>query len=141
MDKDYEKKEYELSFLLKNKEAESAIESLLGQYGAEIFLKNPSVEIKLAYPVKKHLQAYFGYFQFRSLAETLEKITQSLKLNPSVLRILAVTPPAVKNGRVRKSREDSRTSRVKPIEAVLMPVSGGALSNEALEEKLEEILK
>jgi ribosomal protein S6 len=135
-----EKREYELSFLLKAKDAEAALESLLRQYETEVFFRGPVVEARLAYPIKKQLQAYFGYVHFRALPDTVEKLMQSLKLNASVLRTLLVTPPITRAEKPARAPEEKQV-KLKPAEAVLSVPKSGALTNEALEEKLEEILK
>ncbi len=125
-------KSYEISFLLKNPEGESAIVDLINQHKGKIIHKGSLKEIKLAFPIKKHSSAYFGYVQFELAPAQIEKVSQSLKLNPLVLRHLTITPPMIKKERRIESRE---REYVKPA----APQS--VLTNEALEEKLEEILK
>ncbi len=137
-----EKKNYELSFLLKNSEGADAVLSVLSQYGAEVFHKGNLTETRLAYPIRKQSQALFGFVHFRALPDTVEKITQSLKLNPVVLRTLLVTPPLLKED--RPARQISKTGKsesgvLESPEKIV--VKGNVLTNEALEEKLEEILK
>lgn len=134
---DKEKKEYELSFLVKERGAEAAIEALLNQYGAEIINKEPAKEIRLFYPVEKYNSAHFGFFQFRMLPEMIEKITQSLKLNPAILRTIVLNSPIMKSG-AKSPREKKAETR--PPEEIAFS-QRGMLTNEALEEKLEEILK
>jgi len=141
---DKEKREYELSFLLKNKEAAGDVETLLAQYGAEVFNRGPFLDTRLAYSIKKHNQAVFGFLHFKALPDSAEKITQSLKLNPLVLRTLLVTPPISKSERAPRFSNvtEGKPGRVKVSESVPVVVpKSGALTNEALEEKLEEILK
>ncbi len=135
-----DKREYELSFLLKSKDAEASLETLLKQYEAEISFKGPVIETRLAYPIKKQSQAYFGYMHFQVLPENAEKIMHSLKLNAAVLRALLVTPPIKRAEKAPRSSED-RQLKAKPAEVAPVVPKNGALTNEALEEKLEEILK
>ena len=142
MVKDSEKRDYELSFVLKNKEGESSIESLLKQYSAEVFYKAPATETRLAYAIKKQTQAYFGYLQFRVVPDAVDKIMESLKLNPAVLRSLVVVPPVLKESKIKQARKDEVVVSRRKLSEPTMPVApSGVLSNEALEEKLEEILK
>ncbi len=123
-------KSYEISFLLKHPEGEKAVIDLIDQHKGRVFQKGSLSEIKLAYPIKKHASAYFGYIQFELRPDQIEKISQSLKLNPLVLRHLTITPPLIKKERKAESKE-----YVKPV------APPQVLTNEALEEKLEEILK
>lgn len=136
-----DKREYELSFLLKVKDAEAALETLLKQYEAEVFFKGPLVETRLAYPIKKQSQAYFGYAHFRALPDTAEKLMQSLKLNASVLRALLVTPPVARAEKSVRAPEERQIKVKTTAEVVSAAPKSGTLTNEALEEKLEEILK
>jgi len=77
-------KSYEIAFLIKDPEEESAITGLINRYKGNIFQKSSLKEMKLAYPIKKHLSAYFGYVQFELLPADVDKLSQSLKLNPAI---------------------------------------------------------
>ena len=105
-----EKRNYEVSFLLKNKEDVSLVDNLLNQYGAEIIYHGPEAETRLAYPIKKQNLAHFSFVQFSASPEVVEKISASLKLAPAVLRMLIVTPPIMKSDRAVRSME-SRPAR------------------------------
>lgn len=136
-----EKRDYELSFLLRNSEGAEAVLSILNQYGAEVFNKGSLSETRLAYPIKKQSQAVFGFVHFRAFPDAVDKLMQSLKLNPSVLRTLLVTPPLLKENRPVKQLSKSDSDSVISESSEKIVVKGGVLTNEALEEKLEEILK
>ncbi len=132
------KKEYEIAFLLKSQDGVSVMENLLRQHGAEVSLKGPVTETRLAFPIKKFSQANFGYMHFIADASEVEKIVHDANLNQAILRVLVVTPPVGKmpSGRPARSEKSSKKSETAAPAAV-----GGMLTNEALEEKLEEILK
>ena len=126
-----EPKFYEIAFLIKNPEEEKAIVDLINQYQGKIFHKAPLREIKLAYPIKKHTSAYFGCIQFELLPADIEKVSQSVKLNSLILRHLTITSP------VMERISEKRTEYTKQPLIARKQI----LTNEALEEKLEEILK
>ena len=131
-------KSYEIAFLVKNPEEEKAVLDLLGQYKGRVLQKSALKETYLSYPIKKHTTAYLGYIQFELAPLEVEKLSQSLKLNPAILRYLAVTLPAIKKVSERtekKPAEDAKSAKPAAVSA------GPILTNEALEEKLEEILK
>lgn len=128
-------KAYEVAFLVKSPNEEGVIADLINQHKGNILHKSPLKETKLAYPIKKHSSVYFGYVQFELLPADLEKLSQSLKLNSAILRYLTVIVPAVKNSLERKFVDKEKK------EAPSIAVSRPILTNEALEEKLEEILK
>ncbi len=139
-----EKRKYEISFLLKNKEDVSLVDNLLNQYGAEVIYHGPVTETKLAYPIKKQNLAHFSFIQFSASPEVVEKISGSLKLSPAVLRMLIITPPIMKSDRAVRGAIESRPARGKSaVSPALVPITpkDGVLTNKALEERLEEILK
>lgn len=140
-----DKKDYEISFLVKNPDGVRSIELALKQIEGEVIYQSPVAETRLAYPIKKERLGYFGFWHFRALPENAEKLQNILKLEPSVLRILIVTPPIKKMERMRRPVAVSGESRPavesKPVEESLASRPSGALTNEALEAKLEEILK
>ena len=140
MEKEIDKKEYEIAFLLKNRDTEGVVETLVKQHGGSVVFKGPVTETHLAYPIKKLQQAQFGYMYFSAMPEQVEKIMHDANLNQAILRVLIITPPI---GKGRASLRNNRKERTgKKAEEIAAPaVTGGILTNEALEEKLSEILK
>ena len=143
MEENKEKKNYELSFLVVNRGDENAVESVISQHGAEITNRGAVGEVRLSYPIKKNKIAHFGFLYFLSSPEEVEKIAHNLKLNPVVLRILIITPPIAKSEGRRMRRVENEEKKVveKTVKAPLPVAPRGVLTNEDLEEKLEEILK
>ena len=123
---DEEKRDYEIAFLLDSLEAEKELADVLRGYGAEFLHQKSAADTKLAYPIKKHASALFGFYQFRMNPESIKPIKETLILNQKVLRFLIITPP-LKAAPQGGARPDKKPPQI--------------LSNEALEEKLEEILK
>jgi ribosomal protein S6 len=122
---DENKKDYEIAFLLTSAEAANSLADILSQQEAEITHKSPVAEVNLAYPIKKHKSAQFGFYQFRANSEVIKNIQDVLALNQNVLRFMIITPPV-------KMVAQTKPERKQPAPIV---------SNEALSEKLEEILK
>ena len=114
------------------------MENLLRQHGGEVTMKGPVAETRLAFHIKKFNQANFGYFHFTADAGAVEKIVHDSNLNSEILRTLVVTPPVGKlpSGRPPRSEKFAKKPEVSAPVTV-----GGMLTNEALSEKLEEILK
>ena len=140
-----QEKDYELAFLAVNQEGSQNLDALLKQYKAEALFKSPLKEWRLAYPVKKYNLAYFGFVNFRLDSTLTDKLSQSLKLQPDILRFLIITPPIIKEAKTAVRRfsklESVKRPKAEIAEAEAVPSMGGTLSNEALEQKLEEILK
>lgn len=141
MEKEIAKKEYELAFLMKDRNTEGAVETLVKQHGGDVAFKSPVAETHLAYPIKKMQQAFFGYMYFMAMPSQVEKIMHDANLSQTILRALVVTPPIGKGPATLRNTRSERTGK-KVAEAPAAPAAvGGVLTNEALEEKLSEILK
>lgn len=137
-----EKKQYEIAFVLKTEDA-YVIKQALNNRGFSILNESPVNKIRLAYPIKKELQAYWGYYSFSGAPVEIKELSADLKLKPEILRFLIVSLP--KKLAVRRERRVSaRFSSVKPDEKTEKHEKPAyepkILSNEALEKKLEEIL-
>ena len=122
------KKDYEIAFILSKAEAAKSLADVLVAQGAEITYQSPVKETALAYPVKKYSSAQFGFNHFQADGEAIAKIKAALTLTQDVLRFIIITPPV---------KMASATSQQKPERKATAPI----VSNEALSEKLEEILK
>lgn len=143
-DNGQEMREYELSFLALNEAAGQSVTALLEERKVTIGMSVPARQMTLAYPIKKHQTALFGYTQFQTMPGTVKVIHDTLSLNKDILRFLIVTPPIKRvaerpRGPVRKENEP----RIEDGQAEAPPSvkKGEALTNEALEQKLEEILQ
>lgn len=125
-------REYELSYLVgEAAEAERVLE-IISSHEGEVAVKGQPTNIRLAYPIKKQLSAWFGFVYFSALPEAAGKIGAALKTRPSVIRSILISSPA--KTQMRETRKQ-RVPEPKP------EASQPALTNEALEQKLEEILK
>lgn len=127
------KKNYEVSFLLKDPASENMVLDLLSQHKAVITNQSSVNSIKLAYPIKKHSFAYFGYINFEADPNDIKSVSDTLKFNSEVIRFLVISLSAVK-------KSERKTELKKPVQTETI-TSKSMLSNKALEEKLEEILK
>jgi ribosomal protein S6 len=137
MDGEKATKSYEISFLLKSEEDAALVVKELSDHGAEVISEGSLDHIRLAYTIKKENSAYFGYIHFKASPEEIEGITETLKLEPRVVRFLIITPPLE---RIVVRRTDFSRPAERAPEAAAVPKTE-PLSNAELEEKLEEILK
>ncbi len=137
---DFSKKEYEISFLLKNENSGKDILDSLKRNQFEVILDNPVKKITLAYKIKKEDQAYFGFIHFGGDPANLSHVNEEFKNKAEVLRFLIITPPFTKPKVSLQSRPTAtKISREKSIPAEVK--SNLPLSNEDIEKKIEEILK
>lgn len=132
-------KSYEIGYLARGEEGTGAIISHLKRLGAVISFEGEVKSIKLTYPVEHLPSAYFGYVHFKIQPELIGSLNDALKLDSQITRFLVITPPFAKERGQKPSFESAQMRRIaKP------KVEGGegvAVSNDLLEEKLEEILK
>ena len=136
-----ERKPYEIGYLVRDEEGTSALVGHLKRYEAEILFEGETKSIRLAYLVRHLLSAYFGYIHFKVDPGVIGDLNNALKLNSQIIRFLIVTPPFTKERSQRSGTESVRSEKraVKPnVEFSEKPEV--AVSNDLLEEKLEEIL-
>jgi ribosomal protein S6 len=131
---------YELAYLLRLGESESIIESAMKNAGVTVTLKGPINQINLAYTIAKQDTALFGFYQMTlPSGEAVKQIEDALRHNEAVIRSLIVKLPkkkAVAPGKERIMKTDAGDKKIAPAIGNI-----DALSNEKLEETLEEILK
>ena len=139
-------KEYELSLLALSEQSAQDVGDVLDKMGLKVLANGQVRSMNLAYPMKKHKSAFFTYYQFQAKPEKVKDLDAQLKLKTEILRFLIVTPP------IKKVAERSRPVSVdnqikdqssKPFEKVeeKLKAAPEILSNELLEQKLEEILQ
>ena len=143
------KRKYELAFVLKTEDI-SVVAKLLANGGFAVLTENPLEKIQLAYPIKKEDYAFFGYCHFEGDPAAIKNLRADLRLSPEVLRYLLITPPFIKKPAWRKSEPDKSPEETKfnlPADKQARfadrqsQLAEPILTNEALEKKIEEILK
>lgn len=138
-----EVRDYEVGFLGLAESAAEEIKNFLEGEGARIVSVNKINSITLAYPIGKHRTAFFGSVQFALAPDKIKMISDKLSFLKNMLRFLVVAAPPKKP--VPAVREKSGAGGVdlvkRPVEEKKERASKEVLSNEALEQKLEEILR
>jgi ribosomal protein S6 len=151
-----ETKDYEIGFLLKSDTDREQLIKNLENSGFSVAPDGQISRIKLSYPIKKQNFAYFGYLYFSGNPAGIQGLSEKLKTEQNVLRF-SIVPKSVmeKSGaefsegaslsRARRfsERQKAQEITIQPFaqQPVKKPVQPEVLSNEALEKKLEEILK
>jgi ribosomal protein S6 len=146
MDETTEAKEpraYEISFLVRDEQGRDAVLSLVRRLGGELLFEGPFERIALAYPIKRETAAAFGFIHARLSPDALAELEGELKTIGSLLRYLIITPPFLKNKprSVFRGRAPQTDATIpSPVPERRAPESL-PLTNEALEKRIEEILK
>lgn len=131
------RKEYELAYLVKDENLTGAAAEIVKAQGGEVRLEGNASRIRLAYPINKQTEAYFGYVQFLAEPAVAKTLEAALNLDQRILRSLLMTPPPLKEKKRMGEGPRPVEPRVgRPSESRSLP-----LSNEALEKKIEEILQ
>lgn len=130
-----ELKEYEISSVSTSETVLADVKGALEKEQATVSEEGKSVAIRLAYPIRKQTSGFFGFIKFSAYPETITAIEKRVSALPHMLRLLIVTPPPV-----HVSENERRPQRPVTTDKPGTPESA-QLTNEALEQKIEEILK
>jgi len=142
---DQEFKNYEIAFLLKSEEEQKKLLKILADFQLNIINEGKLSKIKLAYPIKKQNFAYFGYLYFSGTPDVINNLTKVLNNESNILRFIIISQPVIEKEKILekdstiKKTSARQTTKTSPF--TKKTVSVETLSNEALEKKLEEILK
>ncbi len=146
MENEKDSKNYELAVLVKTEDELAGIAAFLGQHEATITGEPRVKKIALAYPVKKQREAVFASYLFSALPANAKALEKDLNLRQEVLRSMIIIPPAPQAGEGSRfagvesmGRRPMRAPRA--ATAPTAPKPAAPITNEALEKKIEEILK
>ncbi len=127
-------RDYEVAVLMANETEEP----LWGESIA-VVQKEGSKVVQLAYPIKKHLSATLRVYVIRCAPAVAHALHASLQSHHGIIRHLLITPPLMTRRRASHAVVRSGERMVKNESA--KPASSEMVSNQALEEVLEKILK
>ncbi len=136
------KKEYEMSYLLTSDIPEDKIDSeilelknIITENGGDMVQVNPPEKKRLAYPVRKENQAYFGVVYFNVDEDGIDKIKKVLAFYKKILRFLILNT-VIKS---HPTGDHPKGEKPSPI-IVQQPVKTPA-PTQSFDQKLESILK
>jgi ribosomal protein S6 len=148
---DKDKKEYELGVLVETEDDLAGVVAILRTHNAEMVSEPRAKKLALAYPIEKHKEAFFASCNFKAFGDEVKALEKDLKMKPEVIRSLIIHAmefsqpserPTASMGAMKRRPASSSSSRPTPSASAPEPrPSSQPLSNEALEKKIEEILK
>lgn len=146
MEKQLEKKNrsYEISFLLRSEEDVQTVVRHLSDRGAEIVAEGAVEKIRLAYPIEKENEAFFGYIHFAMDPAEIVALHDAMQLDKKVIRFLIVTPAFVKSTKRRLGGKFTKEAVKAEPEAVVESAPATVhedISNDVLEKALKEMEK
>ncbi len=139
-------KKYEIAYILSSSIAEEAVVEQTQKIAALIETEKGTIshsEIpqkrRLAYPIGKEGNGYFGWMKFTALPDAIAALEKKLKTATSLLRHLIVedTIPVQQFGRIPRPAAPPPAAAVPPKRE---EETDERLDLEALDKKLEEIL-
>lgn len=138
-DNEKELRKYEVGFLFLE-EKNAIVKQLLEKHHFSIVKEGEPFKFNLAYPIKKVQSVFFNFIQFLAEPLKIEEFFKDLKKEDSILRFILLNLPlkeeAPKKGMGLKTFNRPSLSK-KEGKKSFEPI----LTNEALEKKIEEILK
>jgi ribosomal protein S6 len=149
METDKDLKQYELAVLVKNEEDLAGIAAFLGQHQATVTGEPKIKKIALAYPVKKVKEAFFASYLFTALPDNAKAMEQDFAVRHEVLRAMIINAVTPNERRAPMGDIAALRRRAKPMTRTTAPATtapkqaapAGAVTNEALEKRIEEILQ
>lgn len=140
-----DKKNYEISFLVKNEADIPGVVSFLNRHNVEILTEPRAKNVVLAYEIKKNQEAVFAYCTFKATGTDAKSLEKDLSMGDETIRSLIIYLPKVgplsEVVEERAPERKTKTSRPTAPYSEVKLSSPRTLSNEALEKKIEEILK
>ena len=148
MNKAENKKEYEMSYLLTTEISEDKTDSeitelkkIIVENGGDTVQADPLEKKRLAYPVKKQNQAYFGVVYFNIDKDGLDKIKETLALYKKILRFLILTHSTSSGLMLSKVEALSKIIKPKPSPIIAQQPAKTPAPTQSFDQKLESILK
>ncbi len=126
---------YELTYLISPdlsetelKSFQEKIVSLIENKGGVLVSTNEPAKKKLAYPIKKRVEAYLSSLNFQLSPDRLIEMERELKTEENILRFLLITKKITKKATEVLIKKPSKIIKPKKVEL------------KEIEQKLEEIL-
>ncbi|MDI6734197.1 MAG: 30S ribosomal protein S6 [Patescibacteria group bacterium] len=132
-------KNYELTFV-SFVEAGIKIKQIIEESGGIVLFEKELQKIRLAYPVKKQQYGFLGVVEFKTKPDLIGLTLKALKSKTDTIRYL-ICNKELKNDFVNQGRERFKKERARILPRVAKKQADVSLTNEAIEKKIEEILK
>ena len=138
-------KNYEIGFLVREELHREDVIKILKNHHFSVIQDGRTLKTKLSYLIKKESFVFFIYLYFSGDPKNIKELDKELKMNSKILRFLIIASsilPIEKEAIVRPEREELPERQEPAPRYVKREIKKTeSLSNEALEKKLEEILK
>lgn len=128
---------YEIAFYTKE-ENSAPVKAAVAAHHGEVVGEKPFEKVRFEFKIEKESFAFMGTLRVTLAPEEVAPLSRALSLSPEVFRFLLTKYAPPKEG-----REEERKPLVgrRPSLPRLSPQEPSVLTNEAIEKKIEEILK
>jgi ribosomal protein S6 len=135
-------KEYDIGFLVRKEEDIPAVRRMVEQHGGAVVADFRAKKLALAYPIQKETEAVFVFGRFAAEPAGAKQLEHDLGNENIVLRSLITIPFKVRAADAAGTgKKWDRSNRPVAPAPEAKSVATRVLSNEALEKKIEEMLK
>lgn len=104
------------------------------RFGGVVLSEKPAQKLRLAYPIKKQQYCFSSIMEIELPPLAVKDLTNELKLDETILR------SAIYIASAKAEERSERPAMRRPVRGIRKPPEA-VLTNEALEKKIEEILK
>lgn len=129
---------YEISFFQKMEEDEQVKKAITAN-GGVVLEEKPIVKVRFAYPIEKESQGFMGVIRFRMSGPSLSALSSALGLEKELFRFMITRTDRAGETVTDEEKGRRRMQRRSPSREPKKTFGATALSNEALEKKIEEI--
>lgn len=124
------------------------VKDLISELSGEIVKEQPAQKKRLAYPVKKAKNGYFGFMLFNLDPNNLKSLDKKLKLDESILRYMIISVDKDYLAHMKHQEEEIKEK----FQKIMQPTAEGSTKKSVksedkvkleaeIEKKLEEILE
>ncbi len=134
---------HEITYLLKSEEDAPLVSEIIRGAGAHVEHEEPLRKIQLAYPIRREAFAFLGILRIRGEAPQITEFDSRLRGEDRILRYLITRPlfPRAAGDRALREGRPSGGPATEGRRTFVSQPASHTLSNEALQEKIEEILQ
>jgi ribosomal protein S6 len=139
---------YEIGHLLKASSPEEAeeknqeIKKIIEDNKGIILEQGQPDQQRLAYPIEKLEEAYFGWLQFSTNPDEIQKIKKEIEKNKAILRysIISIKKVGVQKPRIIKPRREYIKKETEEKRKAVPKKQEEIVKSEEIDKQLEEIL-
>jgi len=121
------------------------IRQIIEKNNGNVVFEKELQKVRLAYPIKKQQYGFLGVVEFKTKPDSIEAIAKDIKLENNIIRSMICSlrskKPSLNKYKGKNQTDKNNRERVGTSARAAKKTIDAGLTNEALEKKIEEILK